>query len=283
MSNNDIKLSNGVCLPAVMLGTFQLNTEALLSNLVSSAFSVGFKGFDTAPSYKNEEILGSVLHSFATENKIDRKDYFLSDKIDVMQMYSTSGNIESIVETQLKKLQTSYLDLLLIHWPYERYLISTWHAMERLYNDGRVKAIGLCNVQRKHIDSVLTNAKHTGPMVVQNEISPLCINSDTVQFCLENKITVEAYSPLCRMHPDIAEDPKINFIAKAHKKSVGQIILRWHVQRGIIPVFMSKKAARIRENTDIFDFALTEDEMQFIESLDRDYHLFPQSYACPGY
>jgi diketogulonate reductase-like aldo/keto reductase len=281
--NKNVVLSNGVRMPSVMLGTFQLNNEARLYDLVDAAFCVGFSGFDTAPSYKNEALLGAALASYAKSHNIRREEYFLTDKIDVLQMYDTQGNVEHVVEQQLKKLGTDYIDLLLIHWPYDRYLIETWNTMERLYADGRVRAIGLCNAQRRHIEKVLANAKETGPLVVQNEISPLCANTEAVAYCAQQGIAVEAYSPLCRMHSSIAEDVNINAMARKYEKSVGQVVLRWHVQRGIIPVFMSRKKSRIQENTDIFDFSLTEEEMQMIGRLDQDYHIFPPSYACPGY
>ncbi len=273
------KLSNGIQLPNMMLGSFNINDQNIMNAIVQSSLDEGANGFDTSPSYGSEQSLGIALKS----TEISRDKVFISDKIDGWQMQRSQGNIVKYFEDSLNALGTDYIDLLLIHWPFKAYLYQTWKSMERLYSSGRVHAIGLCNMDSRTYHEFLNNDISIKPHVIQIELSPLRTAEEDILLFQREGIVVEAYSPLCRMISEICESNTLISIAKKYNKSIAQIILRWHLERKTIPLFTSSKAERVKENLDIFDFHLSSDEIKTISSLNQDYKIFPESFGCPGY
>lgn len=274
-----ISLSNGVNMPKAVLGSFNISEQEIIDNMISTALSEGVNGFDTSPSYGSEIILGRALQNTG----IEREKVFLTDKIDAWQMYEGNGNITKYVEKSLRDLKTDYLDLLLIHWPFRKYLLETWKSFEALYKQGLVRAIGLCNVNSRIYSEFLQSGISIEPHVVQVEISPLRTIDQDLDLFLKSGVIVEAYSPLCRMVPEVRNNAILQEIAAKYEKSIPQIILRWHLERGVIPVFTSSKPERIKENVEIFDFKMTRSDVDLITSLNADYKIFPESYGCPGY
>ncbi len=273
------KLSNGMKLPKMVLGSFNISSQDALLEMVKTALAQGVNAFDTAPSYGSEEILGNALKYLG----IARNEVFISNKVDGWQMYENLGEIEMYLDISLRKLKTDFVDLLLVHWPFPKYLLSTWNCMEKLYKKGKVRAIGLCNIDVRTYRKFIAEGIEIKPHIIQNEISPFNADIASTQLFFNEGIVVEAYSPLCRMIQDIRSNEILNELAKKYNKSIAQIILRWHIERGIVPVFTSSKAQRIVENTTIWDFSIDNNDVEQITSLDRHYKIFPESFGCPGY
>lgn len=274
-----ISLSNGITIPRAILGSFNVSDQMVIDDMVKTALSEGITGFDTSPSYGSEKILGNaLLHS-----GISRERVFLSDKVDAWQMFEGNGCIERYVEKSLKDLSTEYLDLLLIHWPFPRYLEKTWKSFEKLYEQGIVRSIGLCNVNARTYGEFLQNDVRILPHVVQIEISPLRTADNDLALFAEAGIVVEAYSPLGRMVPEIRNNAVLQELSEKYGKSIAQIVLRWHLERNVIPVFTSTKPSRIKENVEVFHFRLERSDVDRITALNQNYKIFPESYGCPGY
>lgn len=247
-----------------------------MARIVQSAFDVGIPAFDTAPSYGTEEMLGKALENVAGKN---RDSFFYSDKIDAIQMYN--GKINDHVEQRLQMMHLGYFDLLLIHWPLPQYVERTWEQMSELKSEGKVKSIGFCNVKVRHLKQY--SALGINPDYVQIERHPLNTCKAEVDYCQNHNIKVMAYSPLGRMLPEIRSSKVLNDIASKYGKNIGQVILRWHLDSDVIPVFGTRKEQRLRENTNIDDFKLTKQEVDAIELMNDNTKIFLESWGCPNF
>ena len=278
MSN--IILNNGVEMPPIVETTNWMD-YSLMKTLVTEGLKVGFRAFDTARDYGNEPIVGRVIKECLMEQGLNREDIFITTKIGNGQQ--ALGNIEEQIDMSLRNLQTDYVDLWLMHWPYPDYYVDTWHKMEKVYKSGKVRAIGMANYRIRHFEHLFKAGVDVIPHCVQFELHPMRTADDIVAYCRERNIAIQAYSPLCRMIKKIRDSEELQEIAERHQKSVAQIILRWHIQNRTVPVFKSLKPQRLKENFDIFDFELTENEMSQVASLDEDYKYHLESASCPGY
>lgn len=268
-------VTNGI--PPIVVGTFQNDSYENLLAVVGECVRKGIYGFDTAPSYGTEDFLGRAIRE---QYKVcSRKDFFVSTKIDAWQMQD--GNIDLFVKNALKKTGLEYFDMLLIHWPIEEYITSTWEAMCRLKDMGVVKNIGICNVRVRHLEKL--KKEGIEPSFIQIERHPLRVCELEMQYCKANDIIVFAYSPLCRMHPHLSKNDALNALSRKYGKSLSQIILRWHIETGSRPIFMTKKIERIHENVDIFDFSLQKEDVETISALNENYKIFLESWGCPGF
>lgn len=275
-----ILLSNGVEMPPIVETTNWMDYP-VMKDLVSAGLKIGYRAFDTARDYGNEDVVGRVIKECLAEQGLKREDVFLTTKIGNSQQ--ALGNIEEQVDISLKNLQTDYIDLWLMHWPYPDHYVDTWRKMERVYKSGKVRAIGMANFRIRHFEHLFKEGVDVIPHCVQMELHPLRTAEDIVAYLRERNIAVQAYSPLCRMIPKIRENVLLKAIADAHGKTVGQVILRWHIQNQTVPVFKSLRPKRLQENFDIFDFALSDEEMKTVSSLDEDYKYHLESTSCPGY
>jgi len=266
----------------IHIGTFQSIDKEILSKIIEASFDIGVYSFDTAPSYKTEALLGSLLSEKSKQYGIDRSSLYISDKIDDTQMEESEGEITRYLEQALLKLKVDYIDTLFIHWPFERYLNKTWETMGQLKEQKKIKEIGLCNVRVRHITKII---EETGikPDVIQIERHPLRTCDDEVSYCNDNGILIQAYSPLCRMTNKITQNQLLKTLADKHEKSIPQIILRWHIDTGVVPVFTTHRVERIKDNCDIFGFKLTDNEIADINKLNENYKIFLESYCCPGF
>lgn len=279
-----ITLNNGNTIPQIMFGSFQMKIQSDMNAVVETAVNNGVFGFDTSPSYKTEEMLSRSIHELTAKKEgLSRKEFFLGTKIDVWQMVAEKGEIRPYVEKSLEKTGIEYWDLLLIHWPQPEYYKKTWLAMEKLYEENIVKNIGVCNFSKRHFKGLERAGAHFVPMVMQNEIHPLNTEQELLAYCKEKHIIVQAYSPLCRMLPEVKNHELLNTLARKYHVSVAQIILRWHVERGLVPVVKTSSAKRVTENIDIFSFSLSEEDRNAITNLDRHFKIFLESRCCPGY
>ncbi|GGI18284.1 aldo/keto reductase [Gottfriedia solisilvae] len=268
--NSRVKLNNGIEMPVVGLGVFQVEDGQIVIDSVKAAIKNGYRSIDTAAIYGNEEGVGQGIKEAIEENGISREDLFITSKV-----WNADLGYQSTLdafELSLKKLGLDYLDLYLIHWPVEGKYIESWKALETLYKTGKVKAIGMSNFQIHHLQDVLEIAE-IKPMVNQVELHPLLSQVELRNFLKENSIQVEAWAPL--MQGQLFENETLLKIAKAHDKSIAQIVLRWHLQNEIVIIPKSVKEHRIQENANIFDFELTTEEMKTIDTLNQNHRVGP--------
>jgi diketogulonate reductase-like aldo/keto reductase len=272
--NNDI--------PKLIIGTFGIENDKIISDLICTAVKSEIKiGIDTAPSYKNAELIGNSIQS-CLDRGWSRNDFFITDKIDIIQMINYKGKIESFVESRLRKLQTDYIDLLLIHWPYDDYFIETWLAFINLFSNGKIKKIGVCNIRERHIKKLITTTNFK-PHVVQIERHPLNNFNELINYLKNQNIRIQAYSPFARMHNKITSNENLINISKRHNKELSQIILAWNIQNDIIPVFKTSKSKRIISAIDSININLSKSDIAIIDSINEDYKFYLESLGCPNF
>ncbi|HWL23221.1 MAG TPA: aldo/keto reductase [Ureibacillus sp.] len=263
-------LHNGVKMPWFGLGVFKVEEGPELVNAVKSAIKHGYRSIDTAAIYANEEGVGKGIVEGLKEAGIAREDLFVTSKV-----WNSDLGYESTIaayETSLKKLGLDYLDLYLIHWPIEGKYKDAWRALETLYKEGRVKAIGVSNFQIHHLEDLMKDAE-IKPMINQVEFHPRLTQKDLKVFCKDNGIQLEAWSPL--MQGQLLDNEVLKEIANKHHKSVAQVILRWDLQNGVVTIPKSTKEHRIVENANVFDFDLSKEEMEIIDGLNQNHRVGP--------
>ncbi|MEW9699516.1 aldo/keto reductase [Paenibacillus sp. SI8] len=263
-------LTNGVPMPWFGLGVFKVEEGAELVQAVQSAIRHGYRSIDTAAIYGNETGVGQGIREAILETGISREKLFVTSKV-----WNADLGYESTLaayELSLSKLGLDYLDLYLIHWPVKGKYKEAWRALETLYAEGRVKAIGVSNFQTHHLEDLMAEAT-IKPMVNQVEFHPYLAQQQLRQFCKERNIQLEAWSPL--MQGQLLDNPVLQEIADQHGKSVAQIILRWDLQHGIVTIPKSTKEHRIIENASVFDFELTSENMARIDALNQNHRVGP--------
>lgn len=253
-------LRNGVKMPMEGFGVFQITDLNQCRQAVSDALSSGYRLIDTASSYQNEEAVGDAIR----DSGIPREDIFLTTKVWIPEM--GYENTKRAFENSLSKLKTDYLDLYLIHMPFSDYY-GSWRAMEELYRSGRIRAIGVCNFLPDRLIELCNNVSVL-PMVNQLEIHPFYQRPEELALLKEYQIQPEAWAPFAEGMNGMFSNETLVHIAEKHHKSVAQVILRWNVQRGIIVIPKSAHKERIEENAAIWDFSLSENEMEEIRALD---------------
>ncbi|MFA7370905.1 MAG: aldo/keto reductase [Sphaerochaetaceae bacterium] len=261
----ELTLNNGVKMPTLGLGVFKVGDGSPVKNAIKSALRYGYRMIDTAAVYGNETGVGEALQ----ESSLKRNELFLTTKV-----WNGDQGYDSTLKAfdeSLRKLQTDYVDLYLIHWPVATKFLETWRALQRLYEEGQVRAIGVSNFQIYHLQELLQNSAIT-PAVNQIENHPLLSQVELRRFCQQQGIVVEAWSPLMKGNLEI---PAIVKLAEEHQKTPAQIVLRWHLQNGVVVIPKSVHDYRIRENSQIFDFSLTPDEMEIINSLNQNKRFGP--------
>ncbi|KZB90657.1 glyoxal reductase [Bacillus sp. VT 712] len=265
-----VTLNNGVKMPGFGLGVFKVEEGPELVEAVKAAIKNGYLSIDTAAIYENEEGVGEGIRQGLQETGLSREELFVTSKV----WNSDLGYEETLkaYETSLQKLGLDYLDLYLIHWPVERKYKDAWRALETLYKDGKVKAIGVSNFQIHHLEDLLQDAE-VKPVINQVEYHPRLTQKELRAYCEQQNIQLEAWSPL--MQGELLDNDVLSAIAAKHNKSTAQIILRWDVQNGVITIPKSTKEHRIIQNADIFDFELTSDEMQEIDALNQNHRVGP--------
>ena len=254
-------LHNGVEMPRLGLGVWKVQDGNEVVQAVKSAIKAGYKSIDTAAVYKNEEGVGQAIR----ESGAPRDSLFITTKVwNSDQGYETTL---AAFDASLSKLQLDYADLYLIHWPVGGKYKETWRAIEKLYKDGRVRAIGVSNFHQHHLEDLLADAE-IAPMVNQIELHPLLSQEPLRAYCASKNIKVEAWSPLGNGR--LLTHELVQEIAAKYNKSVAQVILRWDLQHDIITIPKSINESRIIENADIFDFELSAEDVQKIDSLNRN-------------
>ncbi|WP_415319174.1 aldo/keto reductase [Clostridium perfringens] len=269
--NSTITLNNGIEMPRVGLGVFRVENSSELVNAVKVAIKNGYRSIDGAAIYGNEEAMGEGIREGIKEAGISREDLFITSKV-----WNADLGYESTIaayEASLKRLDVDYLDLYLIHWPVEGKYKEAWRALEYLYKEGRVKAIGVSNFQVHHLQDLLKDAE-IKPVINQIELHPYLSQEKVREFCKENDIQVEAWSPLMAGN-GLLENDILKEIAKKYNKTTAQVVLRWDLQNQVITIPKSTNEGRLVENIDIFGFNLSKDDMDRIDSLNKDLRVGP--------
>jgi 2,5-diketo-D-gluconate reductase A len=262
-----VRLSNGVMMPVLGFGTYGLKGD-LCSESVADAITAGYRLIDTAKVYQNEEAVGAGIK----RSGIDRKSLFVTSKIWVDD--SGYEQAKRAFQTTLDKLELEYLDLYLIHRP-RGDVQGSWRAMEELNAAGKIKAIGVSNFDNSQFANLTAGAK-TKPAVNQLETHPFLQESDPYDWLRTTGVQMEAWSPFAEGRNGLFTNPVLEKIGKKHSKTVAQVVLRWHHQRGVIAIPRSSNPEHRRENLVIFDFALTTNDMNEISALDENRSQFPE-------
>lgn len=264
--SGSFELRNGIKMPYLGLGTYQAENNQEVIDSVKDALEIGYRHIDTASVYKNEEGVGQGIK----ESPVDREDIFLVTKVwNSDQGYNST--LQSF-EDSLNRLQVDYLDLFLVHWPVKEKYKDTWRAMEYLYETKKVRAIGVSNFLRHHLDDLMGDCQIV-PMVNQMEFHPYVVQQDLVDFCKENTIQYEAWSPF--MQGKVFDLDICKELAEKYGKSVAQIILRWNLQKGVVTIPKSVHKNRIASNANIFDFEIDKEDVAYLDSLDRGERIGP--------
>jgi 2,5-diketo-D-gluconate reductase A len=255
-----VKLNNGVEIPILGFGVFQITDPAECEKCVVDAIQTGYTHIDTAASYMNEEAVGKGIK----QSGVAREELFITTKLWI-QSNGYEGTLQAF-ENSLKRLQLDYVDLYLIHQPFGD-VYGEWRAMEELYQQGKIRAIGVSNFHPDRIMDLMIRNKIT-PAVNQIEVNPFQQQIDTQKFLQDNSVQVEAWAPFAEGRNHIFQNELLLSIAAKHNKSVAQVILRWVVQRGIIALAKTTRKERMLENISVFDFELSVEDMAAMTTLD---------------
>ncbi|KMM38365.1 aldo/keto reductase [Guptibacillus hwajinpoensis] len=259
-------LHNGVEMPTLGLGVWKMENNDEVKTAVQAAIDAGYKAIDTAAAYKNEEGVGAAIKDSSTP----REDLFITSKV-----WNDDQGYESTLkafEDTVTKLGVDTLDLYLIHWPVEGKYKETWKAMEKLYKDGRIRAIGVSNFHPAHLEDLMKDAE-IKPMVNQVEFHPLLNQQELRDYCNQHSIQMEAWSPLAQ--GKLLDNDVVKQIADQHGKSTAQVIIRWDLEHEVVTIPKSSNPERIKQNFDVFDFELTKDNIRAIDELNQNERMGP--------
>ncbi|MEG0928467.1 aldo/keto reductase [Chryseobacterium sp.] len=261
-----VTLNNGIDIPALGFGVWQMEDLKECENAVIKAIQTGYRMIDTAAIYQNETAVGTAVKN----SGVDRDELFITSKVWVQDHGYEKA--KSAFQRTLNRLQMDYLDMYLIHWPYGDFL-GTWKALEELYKEGKIKAIGVCNFTVEKLEELKANST-VSPVINQIELHPVFQQKELQVYDRENNIITQPWSPLGNGNANLLSNEELKTIAEKYNKTVAQVILRWHLQEGFVVIPKSVTPSRIEENFNVFDFELTEDEMNVVRSLDTGKRLF---------
>ncbi|WP_373074741.1 aldo/keto reductase [Zeaxanthinibacter enoshimensis] len=254
------ELHNGVAMPYFGLGVYLAEDGQEVVNAVKWALDAGYRHIDTAAVYHNEEGVGRGI----AESGLKREEVFLVSKV-----WNSDQGYESTLkafDASLQRLGTDYLDLYLVHWPVDGKYKDTWRALEKLYAEKKVRAIGVSNFLQHHLEDLVETAE-TVPMVNQMEFHPYLVQQELIDFCRKHKIQYEAWSPM--MQGNIFKQKEFEALADKYGRSIAQVVLRWDLQKGVVTIPKSTKKERIIANSQVFDFELSQEDMDRLDAMDK--------------
>lgn len=259
--SDSAKLNNGIDIPYLGFGLYLTEPGKEAQKAVHFALNAGYRHIDTAKFYNNENDVAKAIK----ESRISRENIFITTKLwNDDQGYERTFKA---FEKSLKELETGYIDLYLLHWPVPGKRLESWKALEKLYKEGKIKSIGVSNFTIKHLKEFLDNCEII-PAVNQVEFSPYLYQKELLEFCNQNNIQLEAYSPLTRARK--LNDKRLIQIAEAYSKTPAQILIRWALEHEVVVLPKSSHEARIKENADVFDFQISEDDMNTLDSMSEN-------------
>lgn len=295
-----LSTANGSIIPQIGLGTFPFEGR-VMADMVKNAMKVGYRLFDTADDYRGESGIGLAIKEMLNEGTYKREDVFIQTKISdnnahadeplsgvyfnqyskFMQRHSVEELVREKVHNSLTELGTTYLDSLLIHYPFPDYLVDIWRIMIDLKHEGIVRYIGVSNFHIRHIEKLIMETG-VAPEINECYASPIGTKQELVDYCSNSNCLFMTYSPLMDMAAGRIDAMKLRDLTIKYGKSEAQIILRWNIDRGCMPLPKTKNFKRLAENFNVFDFSLTKDEVSYVSSLNRDYQYLVESKICPG-
>ncbi|MCL6637604.1 MAG: aldo/keto reductase [Alicyclobacillus sp.] len=255
-----VTLNNGVTMPWLGLGVYKVEEGEEVERAVQTALQVGYRSIDTAALYRNEAGVGRALRA----SGVPRDEVFITTKV-----WNSDQGYDSTLQAfaaSREKLGVDVVDLYLIHWPVKGKYLDTWRALETLYEEGKVRAIGVSNFQIHHLQDILAMCK-VRPAVNQVECHPYLTQTELRTFCEQHEIRMEAWSPLAKGR--VLDDPVVQAIARQHGKTPAQVVIRWHLQHQVVVIPKSVRPERIRANADVFDFELSAADMAALDGLNR--------------
>lgn len=262
----NIKLNNGLQMPILGFGVYQIEDAAECERSVFEAIKAGYRLIDTAAAYMNEEAVGKAIK----RSGVPREDLFITTKLWIQDAGYESA--KKAFEKSLKRLQLDYLDLYLIHQPYGD-VYGAWRAMEELYEEGKIKAIGVSNFQPDRLMDLIVHNKVV-PAVNQIETHPFNQQIETQKFLQENGVQIQSWGPFAEGKNDLFKNEMLASIGKKYNKSIAQVVLRWLTQRGVVAIPKSVRKERIEANFNVFDFELSKEDINAIATLDTKSSLF---------
>ena len=292
------KLCNGVEIPIIGMGTWPLLGENL-ERLMKEALLLGYRMFDTADNYFNEDAIGNVL----SKNKSMRDEIFIMTKISdekkmdfpwssigkyfyktspYMKKHSAKDVVNMLVGNSLRKLKTDYIDCLIIHWPYPDYFLEIWEAMIDLYKCRKLRSIGVSNCRERHLEMLKQNFSIL-PMVNQICISPLDTKRTLVEYCKKEKIQLVCYAPLMQIKNKLLVESEVtNNLLRKYHVDLGQLLLMWHKAQNIVPIPKSAHVERLEANFNFNSVSMFSEDVELLYSLNEDMQYLPESFYCPG-
>ncbi|WP_407405901.1 aldo/keto reductase [Chryseobacterium sp.] len=261
-----VTLNNGIAIPALGFGVWQIDDETICENAVLKAIQTGYRMIDTASIYMNEKAVGMAI----IKSGVARGDLFITSKLWVQDHGYEQA--KSAFQRTLDRLQLEYLDMYLLHWPFGDF-IGAWKALEELYKEGKIKAIGVCNFTIEKLEELKASSEIL-PVVNQIELHPIFQQKELQMYNKENNMITEPWSPLGNGNNLILKNETLLDIANKYNKTVAQVVLRWHLQEGFVVIPKSITPSRIEENFNVFDFELYENEMNSIRNIDTNTRLF---------
>ncbi len=296
----ELKAASGSVIPSIGLGTFPFQGREM-ADIVKSAVKVGYRLFDTADDYWGEPGIGLAIQELESEGVCRREDLFIETKISdnnayeneplkgiyfnpnhpMMKRHTVEEIVREKVQTSLYNLRTSYIDSLLMHYPYTGYYVDIWKAMVKLKEEGLVRYIGVSNFHQHHIERIIEETGVT-PSFNQIYVSAISTKSADIAYCKSLGCVPMTYSPLMDVTQHRIDEDIIRPLMDKYRKSMAQIILRWNIDRGCIPLPRSRNPKRMEENFRVFDFLLSEEEINMISSLNKDHQYLVESQICPG-
>ena len=259
-----------------------MSTKQMIK-LFTEALKVGVRGFDTAREYRCESNVGKAIKVACEYTGVSRDEIFIQTRISNEEIIK--GNIKQEINISLKKMGLDYLDCFMFHWPTPNYYIGRWKELSDLcigeYKT-KIRNIGICNCRQRHLDEMIQN-NCILPDILQIEVTPFWQCKELISFCQEKEIAIQSFSPLCKMIEPIRENSILNSLSVKYNVSIPQLILRWNNQRNIIPISLTSKPRRVRENFDIFHFTISDEDMKILSTLDCGYKYHLESATCLGF
>ncbi|UCE09128.1 MAG: aldo/keto reductase [Candidatus Thorarchaeota archaeon] len=259
--DSKLKLNNGVHIPLLGLGTYHLSPSKMARNAILSALQLGYRHIDTAMIHRNETDVGAAIR----ESGIPRDQVFITTKL-----WNSDQGYESALaacKQSMKRLGVDYIDLYLIHWPVPERRLESWRALEKLLDYGNCRTIGVSNYQYRHLEELLGECSVV-PAVNQVEFHPFLFQRELFLYCKSKSIQLEGYSPLTKGMR--LRDPQLQWIAAKYNKTVAQILVRWQLEHDIVTIPKSARANRIRENSQVFDFSISREDMKILNNMNED-------------
>lgn len=270
----NVILNDGNQIPQLGLGTF-LMTGDECKDAIGYAFEAGFRHIDTATVYRNEAEVGQAIY----DSGLDRSDIFLTTKLANFDQIDPQGGFDR----SLEQLKTDYVDLYLLHWPLPKRdtALSAWQGIVEICASGKAKSIGVCNFEIEHLEMII-NETGVVPAVNQIELHPEHQRAELVAYCREKGIAIESWGPLAQMKSGLLTKPEITQVADKHNKSAAQVVLRWHLQQGLIVIPKSANKDRLRQNFEVTDFELSQEEIDLINTLETGTNYGPNPFDYDG-